>query len=149
MTDGDLEQLVADAVKEFVDTRRNHLIVESGPYYVQLAAIYPDGIAREREDSYRPFWELYAEHGLYAEAVSDENLAPHERLGVEGIERLTRLGWAPPGQTPTKSQNWVYVFELSGPTDCTEVARLVITTFLDGFEVNDPLQFVLGHPIEA
>lgn len=70
MTDASTESLVATALRDFVDRQLEFLIVESGPYYVQFAPVFPErGV-----DLHRPLTELLAEHGLYAEAVSDEFL---------------------------------------------------------------------------
>lgn len=143
MTDRTPEDLVADALKRYVDERQQFLIIESGPYYVQFAAAYADGVARPPDDARRPFWELYAEHGLYAEAVSDEFLDPSDRLGAEGATRLDRLGWT----APSDGSNWTRVFELKGPPHCTIVARHVVTTFVDGFRVTGAIQFNEGDPI--
>jgi hypothetical protein len=141
MTEPTPEDLVADALKRLVDERQEFLIVVRGPYFVQFAASYSGG--RERQSD-GPFWDLYAEHGLYAEAVSDWFLEPGDQLGAEGAERLGRLGWA----APTDGSNWTREFELKGQQDCAVVARDVIVTFVDGFRVTGPMQFEEGDPIQ-
>ena len=100
-------------------------------------------VPRSADDARRSFWELFAEHGIYAEAVSDEFLDPNDRLGAEGATRLSRLGWAWPPNVP----NWSRVFELRGPEGCSDVARHVLETFVDAFRVGGPLSFGVGNAI--
>lgn len=142
MTETAPEDLVADVLKRFVDERLEFLIVECSPYFVQFAAPHSAGQAWEPEG---PLWDLYAEHGLYAEAVSDVFLEPEDQLGIEGAERLSRLGWT----APVDDSNWTRLYELRGPQDCVLVARGVLATFVDGFHAAGQLQYQEGDRIPS
>lgn len=147
MTDATPEQLVVNALRGFVDERREFLIVESGPYYVQFGAIYADGM-QHAEDSGRSFSEIYAERGLYAEAVSDEHLEPGVRLGEDGAARLERLGWTSPSDAANWSSNWSRVLKLKDESDYARIASCVINTFVDGFCTTEPFVFEVGNSID-
>lgn len=143
MTDESQQQLVTDALKTLVEERREFLIIESGPYYIQFAAVYANGVQQGGEDRGRSFWDLYAEYGLYAEAISDEYLEPSAHLGADGAARLERLGWTRPSNQP----NWSRIYEMRGPVDCEAIARAVIATFVAGFRTSDPFRFEVGNRI--
>jgi hypothetical protein len=135
------EDLVANVLGRLVNERLEFLVVECSPYFVQFAAPYSAGQPLPPDG---PLWGLYAEHGLYSEAVSDIYLEPEAQLGTEGAERLSRLGWTPPTDS-----NWTRLFELRGPEDCVVVAREVLATFVEGFHAAGELQYHDGDAIPS
>ncbi len=87
-----------------------------------------------------------ADGGLWAEAVSNQQLHPRSWLPPRALERLDELGWTPPtltpdevdepGHDPAASQYHRHAWP--SPVSPVEVAELVVATLRDGFRVTAP-----------
>jgi hypothetical protein len=113
----ELETALLDVLADLPDRAR--LIVkwrERDRYYVQAAA-----------DSGRP---------MAVEAVADSGLPPELRLGEDGADRLTALGWVPP---ESERDNWSIAIAWPGRTaDYAHGAHLAVASLRDVFGVPGP-----------
>lgn len=130
------------ALKEFVTSGAEFLIIWSPPFFVQFAGVYPDrAVADSERRSF--FIRLYEDSGLYAEATSDQFLEPDVRVGQVGGSRLSELGWAAPSRA---TPNWSRDFVVAGEESLDGVAHAVLQTF-EVFGAQGPFTFEFGDPV--